>query len=152
VAGGGYRSQNSVNMPHEPAMEPDFFNVFTALYEPMTVSFFAGSGAEARILYRSSDGRHLAVASRYPDGVRFRYGGTVDYQEVFYIVRGRGSRTLPDQNPLAMSEGDLIYVRPGVEIDYVYEPGFADVAFFWSDSKPLSPTLTEGLTRHGLSD
>jgi hypothetical protein len=152
VAGHFFGGQNRVNMRPEPPAESDFFNVFTALYEPMNVSFFAGSGAEAKILYQSSDGRHLAVASRYPNGVRFRYGGTVDYQEVFYIVRGRGSRTLPDGRSLSMSEGDLIRVRPGVEIDYVYEPGFADVAFFWSDSRPLSPSLTDGVICRGLSD
>jgi hypothetical protein len=152
VASSGYDGQNRVNMRSQPVAEPDFFNVYTALYEPMNVSFFAGSGAEAKILYQSSDGCHLAVASRYPNGVRFRYGGAVDYREVFYIVRGCGSRTLPDGTSVAMSEGDLIYVRPGVEIDYVYEPGFADVAFFWSDSKALSAALIEGVTRRGLSD
>jgi hypothetical protein len=140
-----------VDKHHKPAAEADFFNVFLAQYEPMDVEYFQGSGAEARILYQSVDRRHLTIASRYPQGVRFRYGGTIDYQEVFYVVSGRGRRAYPDGSSVEMTTGDLIYVRPGVEIDYVYEPGFVDVAFFWSDQNPLSSDITGGIGRRGLS-
>lgn len=142
-------SRTGRNMPIEP---PDFFNVFAAQYEPMAAEYFRGSGAEARILYESSDGRHLAVASRYPQGVRFRYGGAVEYHEVFYVVRGHGQRRYPDGTSLDMHAGDMIYVHPGVEIDYLYEPGFVDVAFFWWEAKPLPAELTAGIARRGLSD
>jgi hypothetical protein len=44
-----------------------------------------------------------------------------------------------------MRSGDLIYVQPRVEVKYVYEPGFADVAFFWSDSE-LPAEIVGGLS------
>jgi mannose-6-phosphate isomerase-like protein (cupin superfamily) len=132
--------------------ELDFFNVFTATYEPMENEYFRGSGAGAKILYRSQDGRHLAVATQYPNGVRFRYGGTVSYKEVFYVVRGHGHRTFPDGTSVEMIAGDVIYVKPGIEIDYVYDPGFMDVAFFWSDSGPLDPFLAGTLAKPIISD
>src|ERR1700712_2269272 len=94
----------------------DFFNVFTAVYEPMENEYFRGSGAGAKILYQSQDRRHLAVATQYPNGVKFRYGGTVSYKEVFYVVRGQGRRTYADGTSVEMTAGDLIYVEPGVEI------------------------------------
>jgi len=133
--------------------EPDFFNVLSAQYKPMDTEYFHESGAaEARVLYQSADRRHLTIASRYPNGVSFRYGGTVDHKEAFYVVRGQGRRTFADGTSVEMVEGDLIYVRPGIDIDYVYGPGFLDVAFFWSDGKPLSASLTGGIARRGLSD
>jgi mannose-6-phosphate isomerase-like protein (cupin superfamily) len=131
--------------------EPDFFNVLTARYEPLEVDIFRGSGAEARILFESVDGRHLVVASRYPHGVRFRYGGSVHYREAFFVVRGSGTRSFANGSSVAMTEGDLIYVRAGVEIDYAYCPGFIDVAFFWSDAAPLSASICEGIINRGLS-
>ena len=129
----------------------DFFNVFQAQYEVMETDYFLGSGADARILFESADRHHLVVATRYPQGVRFRYGATVDYQEAFFVVRGEGSRSFPDGNVVAMTAGDLIYVRPGVDVEYVYSPGFLDVAFFWSVDKPLDPSLAAGVARRGLS-
>jgi hypothetical protein len=45
-----------------------------------------------------------------------------------------------------MKVGDLIVVHPGVEIDYLYGPGFADVAFFWS-ARRLPGDLVGGITR-----
>jgi hypothetical protein len=131
---------------------PDFFNVFSAAYEVLDSEYFVGSGAEARVLFQAPDRRHLAVASRYPHGVRFRYGGSADYREVFYVVRGCGTRTVVDGARIEIVEGDLVYVRPGIEVDYVYEPGFIDVAFFWSDCAPLSAALTAGIRRPALSD
>jgi hypothetical protein len=46
--------------------------------------------------------------------------------------------------------GDLIYVRPGVDIDYVYGLGFIDIAFFWSENKVLPDEITAGLRCRGL--
>ncbi len=132
-------------------MDPDFFNVFLAQYEPMTVDYFAGSGAEGRVLYESADRRHLCIATRYPLGIQFRYGGSVSYKEVFYVISGRGRRTYADGSSVAMTAGDLIYVRPGIDIDYVYEPGFADVAFFWTEVDPLPAEISAGIRRKGIS-
>lgn len=128
----------------------DYFNVFEAQYELLQSDYFAGSAAEGRVLFESEDRRHLVVATRYPQGVEFRYGGRVDYQEAFYIVKGSGSRVFQDGTSIAIREGDLIYVRPAVEIDYVYHPGLIDVAFFWSDSGPLDPALAQGVRHRGV--
>ena len=111
----------------------------------MTTKTFAGARVEGRILYQAPDRRQLVLATRYPQGVAFDYGGSVDYQEAFYVSSGGGMRTFADGNSVPMREGDLIYVHPGVEISYLYEPGFSDVAFFWSDTE-LSPDLVGGLT------
>jgi hypothetical protein len=130
----------------EPA---DFFNVLTAEFEPMRTVTFGDARVDGRVLYESSDFSHLIIATRYPDGVRFRYGGTVDYEEAFYVAAGSGSRTFADGRRVSMEVGDLIFVHPGVEIDYFYGPGFADVAFFWS-ARRLPSDLVGGITtRHG---
>lgn len=122
----------------------DFFNVFQTRYEPLEVEYFRGSGAGGRVLYQAPDRRHLVIATRYPHGVTFRYGGSVDYMESFYVVQGQGSRKLPDGTVIAMGAGDLICVRPGLDIEYVYGPGFMDVAFFWSENAPLPASLSQG--------
>jgi hypothetical protein len=123
----------------------DFFNVFAASYETMATETFGDARVEGRILYRSPDYRQLIIATRYPDGVTFVYGGPVDYQEAFFVARGHGTRTSEDGRVVEMNAGDLIYVRPHVEIEYVYDPGFLDVAFFWSEAR-LSADLTGHLT------
>lgn len=128
----------------------DFFNVFTAEYDRMTTETFGDAPVAGRILYQSPDYRQLAIATRFPAGVSFTYGGPVDYQEVFYVVSGHGTRTFDDGRTVDMTAGDLIYVRPHVEIEYVYDPGFIDVAFFWSDRR-LSSDLTGGLSAVQLS-
>ena len=124
----------------------DYFNVFDADYEPMTTVTFGEVRVEGKVLYRAADDRELVIATRYPDGVQFTYGGSVDYEEVFYVVNGRGSRRSGPAAAVEMKAGDLIYVHPGVELAYVYEPGFVDVAFFWSDQR-LDPDLSGGMTR-----
>jgi mannose-6-phosphate isomerase-like protein (cupin superfamily) len=123
----------------------DFFNVLDSKFESMTTETFADARVEGRILYQAPDRRQLVIATRYPEGVAFEYGGSVDYHEAFYVSSGSGVRTFPDGNAVPMREGDLIYVRPGVEISYLYGPGFSDVAFFWSDAE-LSPDLVGGLS------
>jgi hypothetical protein len=123
----------------------DFFNVLTAEFEPMTTVTFGDARVDGRVLYESPDFRHLIIATRYPDGVRFRYGGTVDYEEAFYVAAGSGNRTFADGRRVPMEVGDLIFVQPGVEIDYFYGPGFADVAFFWS-TRRLPSDLVGGIT------
>jgi hypothetical protein len=129
----------------------DFFNVLTAEFEPMTTVTFGDARVDGRVLYESPDFSHLIIATRYPDGVRFTYGGTVDYEEAFYVAAGSGSRTFADGRSVAMESGDLIFVHPGVEIDYVYRPGFADVAFFWS-ARRLPDDLIGGITRRHQGD
>jgi mannose-6-phosphate isomerase-like protein (cupin superfamily) len=124
----------------------DFFNVFEADFEAMTTVTFGEVRVEGRVLYRAADDRRLVIATRYPDGVRFSYGGSVDHEEVFYVVQGRGTRRSGSAAAVDMKAGDLIYVRPGVELAYVYEPGFVDVAFFWSE-KRLDPDLSGGILR-----
>lgn len=111
----------------------------------MATETFGDAPVEGRILYQAPDRRQLVVATRYPEGVSFDYGGSVDYREAFYVSSGRGMRTFTDGSAAPMREGDLIYVHPGVEISYVYEPGFSDVAFFWSE-RELSPDLVGGLS------
>lgn len=126
---------------------PDFFNVLDAEYEPMASEVFGDSHVDGRVLYESPDFTHVIVATRYPDGVAFTYGGSIDYLEAFYVAEGKGSRTFgEDRITVPMVVGDLIFVHPGVEIDYMYEPGFADVAFFWSATR-LPSHLVGGLTR-----
>jgi len=129
----------------------DSFNVFEAAYEPLRVELFAGARVEGRVLYRSTDGTHLVIASRYPDGVRYRGVGSYEYREAFYIVQGTGSRTLADGTKQDIRAGDLILVMPGLEQRVVYDPGLANVAFFWSAGKPL-PDFTVGLTLPALAD
>jgi len=131
----------------------DFFNVLDSEgFEPMATETFGEARVEGRILHLSSDRRQLVIATRYPDGVAFDYGGAVDHEEAFYVSAGRGARKLPDGRTVPMRVGDLIFVRPGVEVGYVYEPGFSDVAFFWSDSE-LRRDLLGGLrsTQAGAS-
>jgi mannose-6-phosphate isomerase-like protein (cupin superfamily) len=123
----------------------DNFNVFTANYKVMTANMFDGLNAGARILHLSDDGCHMTVASRYPKGVDGSlaepYGADMDYYESFYIVKGTGRRIFADGTVVEMKEGDLIFVQPGIPVTYMYDPGFVDVAFFWSD-KPLPKFLT----------
>lgn len=127
-------------------MKPaDFFNVLDAAFEPYKTTDFGDARVEGRILYRAPDRRQLVIATRYPDGVAFTYGGSVDYQEAFYVSTGKGSRTFADGSTVPMRTGDLIYVRPGVEVSYLYGRGFSDVAFFWSDTE-LRPDLEGGLS------
>jgi hypothetical protein len=125
-------------------LHSDFFNVLSAEYERMATEAFGDALVEGRILFRSLDYRQLAIATRYPEGVEFTYGGSVEYQEIFYVVRGHGTRSFPDGRTVELNEGDLIYVRPHVEVTYVYDAGFVDIAFFWSERR-LSPDLTGGI-------
>jgi len=140
-----------MNPKGTPSAEPDFFNVFLAKYEAMEVDYFAGSGAEGRVLYLAPDRRHIVVATRYPLGVSFKYGGKAEYQEAFYVVCGNGSRKLADGTVIEMKPGDLIFVRAGIEIEYVYGVGFVDVAFFWSENSALPSEITKGLEHRGFS-
>jgi hypothetical protein len=129
----------------------DFFNVLAAEFEPMRTVTFGDARVDGRVLHESPDFTHVIIATRYPDGVRFTYGGNVDYEEAFYVAAGSGSRTFADGRRVAMEVGDLIFVHPGVEIDYVYGPGFADVAFFWSTGR-LPDDLVGGITRRPQGD
>lgn len=122
----------------------DFFNIFAAEYAKLEGSGFGA--AESRILYQGADNRSLVIATRFPEGGKFTFAPH-GYEEVFYIAGGTGTRTLPSGETLAMTPGDLIYVQPDEQTDYVFEPGFVDVALFWSD-KPLDPALAGGLSPH----
>jgi mannose-6-phosphate isomerase-like protein (cupin superfamily) len=124
----------------------DYFNVFEVEYEAMTTVTFGDARVEGRVLYRAADDRKLVIATRYPEGVRFTYGGSADYEEIFYVVAGHGSRSSGTGQTVEMNPGDLIYVHPGVELAYVYEPGFVDVAFFWSERR-LDPELSGGIVK-----
>jgi hypothetical protein len=128
---------------------PDFFNVFATEWETMTPDMWPEGAAEGRILYEAPDRTLVAVASRYPNGVTFNMGsGDPDVHEVFFVYAGEGSRTYPDGTTVPMGAGDFIY-NTGEDITYVYGPGFADVAVFWS-AKPLPGEFTAGLTKHEL--
>lgn len=140
----------TAGLPKVPG-EFDFFNVFTADYEIMGGTL-EGTGADGRILYMSDDRSHLVIASRYPEGAQFTYGADVDFLEAFYVVSGHGSRTFADGTSVEMKAGDLIFVRPGIDVDYVYGPGFFDVAFFWSTDKALPAGLGEGPLHRGATD
>ena len=78
--------------------------------------------------------------------MQFTYGGSVDYHEAFYVAEGSGRRQFADGSAVPMTTGDLIYVRPGVEITYTHGPGFLDIAFFWTD-QALGPAIAPGLTK-----
>ncbi|HWI21951.1 MAG TPA: hypothetical protein VNT22_04970 [Baekduia sp.] len=128
---------------------PDFFNVFATEWETMTTTMWPENTAEGRILYEAPDRTLVAVASRYPNGVTFNMGpGSPDIHEVFFVYAGEGSRTYPDGTTVPMGAGDFIY-NTGEDITYVYGPGFADIAVFWS-TKPLPEVFTAGLTKHPL--
>jgi mannose-6-phosphate isomerase-like protein (cupin superfamily) len=122
----------------------DFFNIFTAEYSKLEDAGFGE--AESRILYQGADGRSLVIATRYPQGAKFKFAPH-GYEEVFYIAGGSGTRTLPTGETLAINAGDFIYVHPDQEVEYVFDPGFIDVTLFWSDA-PLDPALASGLTAH----
>jgi mannose-6-phosphate isomerase-like protein (cupin superfamily) len=122
----------------------DFFNIFTAEYAKLEDAGFGA--AESRILYNSADGRSLIIATRYPEGAKFKFAPH-GYQEVFYIAGGTGTRTFASGESLAIDTGDLIFVHEDEEVEYVFEPGFIDVTLFWSDT-PLDPALTSGLPSH----
>ena len=122
----------------------DFFNIFTAEYAKLEDAGFGA--AESRILYHSADGRSLIIATRYPEGAKFQFAPH-GYEEAFYIAGGTGTRTLSSGETLTMSPGDLIYVLPDEEAEYVFEPGFIDVTLFWSDT-PLDPALSSGMKAH----
>lgn len=122
----------------------DYFNIFTAEYSQLQGAGFGD--AESRVLHHGSDGRSLVIATRFPDGGKFTFAPS-GYEEVFYIAAGSGTRSVPSGETHEMKPGDLIYVHPGVEVEYTFEPGFVDVALFWSDT-PLDPALTAGLPAH----
>lgn len=124
--------------------DSDFFNVFTDSYQALEGAGFGD--AESRILYQGADGRSLVIATRFPKGGSFTFAPS-GYQEVFYIAGGTGTRTLPSGEKLTMNPGDLIYVHPDQPVEYTFEPGFVDVALFWSD-EPLDPSLSAGLPSH----
>jgi hypothetical protein len=136
-------------MPDDLPQPPDFFNVFATTWEAMTVSCWPEGAAEGRILYEAPDRSMVAAASRYPNGVTFTMGSPdPDVHEIFFVYAGEGSRTYPDGSTVPMRAGDFIY-NTGEDITYVYGPGFADVAIFWS-TKPLPDAFVNGLTRHPL--
>lgn len=122
----------------------DFFNVFTAEFSKLSDSGFGD--AESRVLYQGADGRSLVTVTRFPNGGGFTFAPS-GYEEVFYIAAGTGTRTLPSGEKLEMNPGDLIYVHQDVDVEYTFEPGFVDVALFWSD-EPLDPSLAGGLPAH----
>ncbi len=122
----------------------DFFNIFPAEYAGLEGAGFGD--AESRILYNAEDGRSLVIVTRFPDGGKFTFSPS-GYEEVFYVAGGTGTRTLPSGEKLAMNPGDLIYVHPDADVEYEFDPGFVDVALFWSDT-PLDPSLSAGLSAH----
>lgn len=99
----------------------------------MTTPVFSGSPAEKKVLHRSNDGRRLAIATRYPDGITFEYGRDTAHDEAFYIVRGEGRCTVEGGETFPLNEGDFIYLTPGIHARWEYGPGFMDVAYFCSD-------------------
>ncbi|CAA9379091.1 MAG: hypothetical protein AVDCRST_MAG32-1399 [uncultured Nocardioides sp.] len=112
--------------------QADSFNVLTGDYLPTVLTEFGDTPAEVRVLHLSHDRRQLVVACRYEGGASVISTGSPDAQEVFFVVAGKGLRTFDDGSSTPMVVGDLIFVLPGQQVHYHYDPGFTIVVHFWS--------------------
>ena len=54
---------------------------------------------------------------------------------------------MDDGRVVDLRVGDVIQVRPGVDAHYVYDPGFVEVSYFWSEQGALPAYLSDGLSQ-----
>lgn len=129
---------------------PDFFNVLMADY-CRQFGGGQGPGAEAKMLYRSDDGRHLAIVGNYPEGLDGQAPTqATEHFEAFYVVKGTGMRTRADGSVHHMVPGDFVILPPDLHGAYRYEPGFLVVCVFWSATdRPLPQYLTHCVNAPG---
>jgi uncharacterized cupin superfamily protein len=86
-------------------------------------------GSSEAIIYRSPDGKRVAVAFKESGKGTFTY----PFDEFSYVISGSIKITVHGGPTFEAKQGEVAYIRKGQTIDFEFSKGFQSVAYLVSD-------------------